>query len=130
MIDVENDVFDYVYPAVEELLPEGNFSSEYDPAPTSLPFATLIEEDNYTDNSLRGTADQEEFAVLMYEANVYATDKAQCRNIMNAIDEAMTGLGFQRISKRFVPNLADATIFRIVCRYRGGVNQDKTIFRK
>lgn len=130
MIDVENDVFDYVYTALDGLIPEGNFSSEYVPAPTSLPFATLIEEDNYTDTRLRGTAEQEEFAVLMYEANVYTEDKQACRRLMDVIDEALVQLGFQRISMRFVPNLEDTTIYRMVGRYRAGANQDKTIFRR
>ena len=129
MIDVENDVFDRVYGAMEYLLPEGCFSAEYNPVPPALPFATLIEMDNYTDTAKRGTADDEEFGILMYETNVYAESKAECRQITNALDSAMTRLGFHRLSLRPVDNLNDHTIHRMVGRYRAEVNQHKTVFR-
>lgn len=130
MIDVEEDVFDYVYPYVSSLLPEGGFVSEFVPSPSALPHATLIEMDNIPDSSMRGTADLEEYSLVTYESNVYAESKPACREIMNAIDEGMTRLGFSRMSMRFVPNLQDTTIYRIVARYRAAVNQDKTVFRK
>ena len=129
MIDVEEDVFDYVYPYVAPLCAEGCFNSEYVPSPVGLPHATLYEMDNYTDRQLRGTKDTEEYAVLAYEANVYAESKPVCRQIMNAIDTAMTTLGFTRMESRSVPNLNNTTIYRIVARYRAGANADKTIFR-
>lgn len=129
MIDVEYDVFDYVYPYVSELLPEGGFKSMYVSSPPVLPHATLVEMDNYTNTYTLSTADEEEFAVLTYEAQTYAYDKATCRQIMAAICTAMHSLGFIRISMRFIENLNDPTIFRMVARFRAMANADKTIFR-
>ena len=37
MIDIEADIFDYVYPIVAPLVPEGCFKSVYVPAPPALP---------------------------------------------------------------------------------------------
>lgn len=130
MIDVENDVFDYVYRALEGIVPEGCISAEYDPAPPALPFVTLIEIDNYTDLNKRGTAETEEYAILSYEANVYAESKQQCKCIANLLDEAMARLNFSRLSMQQVTNLADPTIHRMVGRYRAEANPDKTMFRR
>lgn len=130
MIDIENDVFDYVYRALDGMLPENGMSAEYDPAPPVLPFVTLTEMDNYIDRDLRGTADKEEFAVVVYEMDVYAEDKRECRNIASVADEAMTRLGFTRLSLKPVINLADAHIHRMNGRYRAEANQDKTVFKK
>lgn len=129
MIDVEYDVFDYVYPYVSSLLPEGGFESEFNPSPAVLPHATLIEMDNYTDRATLSSSDVEEFAIVTYEANVYAEDKATCRSIMSGIDQAMTSLNFERLSMRFISNLADTSIYRYVARFRAAVSNNKTTFR-
>lgn len=130
MIDVEADVFDYVYPFVAQLVPQGCFKSVYIPNPSKFPFATLMEMDNITDKRNRSSAMNEEYAIVTYEANVYATDKFDCRDVMNAIDTAMTRLNFSRLSMQFVPNLADSTIFRITARYQATAGADKTMYRK
>ena len=130
MIDVESDVFDYVYPFVAQLVPQGCFKSVYIPNPSKFPFATLMEMDNITDKRNRSSAMNEEYAIITYEANVYATDKFDCRDVMNAIDTAMTRLNFSRLSMQFVPNLLDSTIFRITARYQATADGNKVIYRK
>ena len=129
MIDVEADVFDYVYPAVLPLVPNGCFKSVYVPNPSKFPFVTLMEIDNATDVKLRTNSSTEEFAVITYEANVYAMDKFDCREVMDALDTAMIRLGFTRLSMQFIPNLADSTIFRITARYRAAADQNNIIYR-
>ena len=129
MIDVEADVFDYVYKSVSPLVPAGCFKSVYVPNPSKFPFATLMEMDNITDVKNRSTARDEDFAILTYEANVYAMDKFDCREVMDALDKAMLDLGFTRLSMSFIPNLADSTIFRITARYRAEADQNKVIYR-
>ena len=129
MIDVENDVFDYVYPSVSPLVPTGCFKSVYTPNPPKFPFATLMEIDNTTDQRMRGTADEEEYAVITYEANVYAMDRAGCRKVADALDKAMVKLGFTRLSLGFIPNLADSVVFRCTGRYRAAADDNKVIYR-
>lgn len=129
MIDVEADVFNYVYPHVEPLVPYGCFKSMYVPTPPAFPFATLMEIDNRTLTRQRGTAVQEEYATVTFEANVYAEDKFSCRNVMDALDTAMVELGFIRNSMQLIPNLADSEIFRMVARYVADADAQKRIYR-
>lgn len=130
MIDAETDVFDYVYPSVAPLVPNGCFKSVYVPNPSKFPFATLMEMDNVTSQPHRSTARDEEYAVVTYEANVYATKKPDCRRVMNVLDTAMTRLGFARLSSQFIPNLADNTLFRYTARYQAIAGADKVIYRR
>ena len=129
MIDVESLVFDRVYASMSELVPEGNFSSQYVPTASSFPFVTLMEMDNMTDTQHQSTALDEEYAIITYEANVYATDKVECREVMDALDRVMIRLNFTRISMATIPNLADRTIFRITARYRAVADQNKRLYR-
>ena len=130
MIDVEKDVFDHVYQSVVHLLPDGCFKSVYVPRPSKFPFATLIETGNETSVRNRTSADEEQFAILTYEANVYSMSKSECRAVMDAIDTSMTTLGFTRRTLQFVPNLADSTLFRYVARYTAEADNNKTIYRR
>ena len=130
MIDIEADVFNRVYESVAPLVPQGCFKSVYVPNPPKFPFATLMEMDNFTDKANRSSALDEEYAVVTYEANVYATDKFECREVMNALDTEMLRLGFHRLSMQFIPNLADNTIFRYTSRYQATTDRNKVIYRK
>lgn len=130
MIDVEIDVFDRVYPSVTAVIPKKNFKSMYVPNPSSFPFATLMEVDNFTDTKHRSSALDEEYAVVTYEANSYAMDKRQCRRVADAIDKEMVRLNFARLSMQFIPNLADPTLFRIVARYQAIADGNKVIYRR
>lgn len=129
MIDVEADVFDYVWTFVAPRVPQGCFKSVYVPNPSKFPFVTLMEIDNVTDQRNRTGNDEEDFAIVTFEANVYAMDKFECRRIMNTLDNAMMELNFTRLSMSFIPNLADTTIFRITARYRAVADANKTLYR-
>ena len=129
MIDVESAVFDYVYPHISPLVPEGCFRSMYVPNPPKFPFATLMEIDNTVDVRHRSTAVTEEYAVITYEANVYAMDKTECREVMDAMDTALTELGFTRLSMSFIPNLADSTLYRMTARFRATADTRNVIYR-
>lgn len=129
MIDVEAHVFDYVYQAVSQVVPEGCFRSVFVPSPSRFPFATLMEMDNYTDARFQSTSVQENYAIVAYEANVYAMDKQECRDVMATLDGRMIELGFTRLSMQFVPNLADSSLFRLTARYRAEADPNKVIYR-
>ena len=130
MIDVEVDVFDRVHASVAPLVPSGCFKSVYVPNPPKFPFATLMEMDNITDRRNRSSAMEEEYAIVTYEANVYAKDKFKCREIIGAINGEMARLNFARLSMQFVPNLADTTIYRITARYQAVADANKVIYRR
>ena len=130
MIDLEAHVFDRIFSDVAPLVPEGCFKSMAVPRPPAFPFATLYETDNFTDRKNRSSAREEDYAIVTYEANVYAMTKAECRNVMCALDEGMSRLGFMRLSLQFVPNLSDPVIFRYTARYQAVADHQKVIYRR
>lgn len=122
MIDVEAKVYSPIATALRTAYPGISVSGEYVNAPSSFPCATIVEQDNYMTLRNLSTSDDEEFATVMYEVNVYSNKsggkKSECRAIMNTIDEMMYHRNFTRIAMSPVPNLNDATIYRMTARYR------------
>jgi hypothetical protein len=70
----------------------------------------------------------------MYEVNVYSNKKSgkksECKKIISIIDEEMSALGFTRIMLQPIPNMDDATKYRMTARYRAVVSKDKVIYRR
>ena len=97
-------------------------SGEYVKAPSSFPHVSLVEMDNYTSADRLDTADEERFSTLMYEVNVYSNKtsgkKSECKKIIGFIDDLMYKMNFKRLSLAPVPNMDDATIYRMTARYR------------
>lgn len=129
MIDVENQIYTPIAEALREAFPGIDTSGEYVKAPSAFPHVSIVEQDNYPTLTHLSTSDSEEFVTIMYEVNVYSNKssgkKAQCRSIMKVIDDLMYRRNFTRISLSPVPNLENATIYRLVARYRAetdGVN--------
>ena len=133
MIDVENEIFAEVSKRIREKFPSAFVTGEYVKSPSSFPCISLIEADNSTFSQSRTVAG-EEHAMVMYEANVYSNKtkgkKAECKEIVAIIDETLAGLNFSRIMLEPVPNLDDATIYRMLGRYRAIVSKNNTIFRR
>ena len=70
---------------------------------------------------------------VMYEMNVYSNKasgkKAEAKAIVNAADEFFTSIGFTRTFREQIPNLKDATIYRIVCRYEAVIDKNFVIYQ-
>lgn len=123
MIDCENKVFDTVSKALRTAHGSTLFvTGEYVPSPPKFPAVSIVEADNYVTQRYR-TLKKENAANVMYEINVYsnktAGKKSEAKAIANTADEAMESLGFTRTMRNTIPNLNDASIYRIVCRYEG-----------
>lgn len=122
MIDVENQIYTPIAEALREQFPSILVSGEYVNAPSRFPYVSLVEQDNYTTESHMDSRDTERFATLMYEVNVYSDKagekKSVCRKIMKFVDVLMYSKNFRRISLSPVPNLENATIYRLVARYK------------
>ena len=130
MIDIEVDVFNAVYPYLSDLVPEGEFTSEYVPSPAALPHVSLMEIDNIPDGRTRDTGRSEYSSIVTFESQVFATSKAACREIVTALDNAMVGMmGFTKLMGQQIPNRDDARIYRYVARYRRGVTQAGDLYR-
>lgn len=134
MIDIESEVFGAVAAELRTKWPKLYMVGEYVRTPKSFPCVSLEERDNSVLSRTQTGSEIENHATLMYEANVYSNKangkKAECRAIATALDAAMARLGFTRIMMNPIPNMDDATIYRITARYRAVVGKDKTIYRR
>ena len=134
MINIENDVFNLISKKVRAKYSDIYMSGEYVKSPPSFPATSLVEMDNSAYTSTQTTCDNENHATLLYEVNVYSNKvkgkKSECKAIMTLIDKEMTELGFTRTMLQPIPNMDDATIYRMTARYKAVVSKDKTIFRR
>lgn len=120
MIDCENEVYTRVARVLREKFPGIDIAGEYVNAPSVFPHVSITQSDNAV-ISAKMTASAE-FAQVMFEVNVYSNKtegrKSECKSIMNAIDEILFRMNFKRLALTPVPNMEDATIYRLVARYR------------
>lgn len=107
-------------------------SGEYTPSPASFPAVTIEETNNSVYQRMR-TTNIENAASVLYEVNVYSNKvgykKAEAQEIMSFIDDIMSGLGFTRTMCNPLPNLADATIYRLTARYEAIIDKDLWIYQ-
>lgn len=134
MINIEEEIFNDVATEVRSKYPKIYMVGEYVKSPTSFPFVSLIEQDNYVYTKTQTSLNDENHCQVMYEVNVYSNKikgkKTECKEIMALIDSVMLHKGFTRTMLQPIPNIDDATIYRIVARYTGVVSKDKQIFRR
>lgn len=134
MINIETELFNDVAREVREYYPNIYMTGEYVKSPPSFPAASLVEMDNTVYENSQTSSENENHATLMYEVNVYSNKtkgkKTECKEIISLIDAEMTSLGFSRIMLQPIPNMDDATIYRMTARYRAVVSKDKKIFRR
>ena len=134
MIDIENTVFDAVATAVRAKYPEIYMVGEYVKTPSRFPCVSLMEMDNQSYQRTEDSGSSENHASVMYEVNIYSNKtvgkKSECKALATLIDEQMLALGFARTMLQPIPNLDDATIFRMVGRYSAIISKDKVIYRR
>ena len=63
-------------------------------------------------------------------SNLARGKKAQAKAIMDTIDTMLQQYGFERITVTPVQNMNDATIYRMVGRYRAVISDDLTVYRR
>ena len=125
MNTIENDVFTAVATKLRSELGADNIyvTGEYTPTPPKFPCVFIYESDNF--NAGFNGCNQEVVTGVMYEVEVFSNKqngkKSEAKNIMQICDSVLTPLGFTRTMLQQVPNLADATIFRMTARYTAAV---------
>ena len=133
MIDIEAKVYTPIAAALRAAFPGISVQGNYTKSPSAFPFVSIVEEDNYTTLTHLDSGDTEKYATLMYEVNVYSNKtqgrKSECKAILSLIDSMMYSMNFTRIVLSPVPNLDNATIFRMTARYRAESDGTK-IFRR
>lgn len=134
MIDIENEVFQICADAFRAAYPNGFIAGEYVSQPPKFPTVSVVEMDNTVLQSGSDSGDIENFADVMYQVDVYSNlnkgKKAQAKAIIALLDEQFARLGFTRTFLNPVPNMNDATIYRMTGRYRAVVGKDNYIYRR
>ena len=134
MINVENEVFSAVAKAVRSAFPSVFISGEYVKTPSKFPFVSLIEMSNTAYDRTQSSGGLENHASLMYEVNVYSNKtsgkKSECKAIAALIDNELATLGFSRTMLQPIPNMDDATIYRMTGRYTAVISKDKKLYRR
>lgn len=133
MIEVESKIYTPIAAALREAVPGISIAGEYVKAPSSFPHVSIEERDNYTSTAELDSSDKERFSTLMYEVNVYSNKtsgkKSECRKIIGIIDDLMYRMNFTRLSLSPIPNLDDATIYRMTARY-GAKTDGNNFYRR
>ena len=134
MIDFENDIFNTVASVVRAKYPDIYMVGEYVKTPPKFPFVSLVEMDNQSYQRTEDSGSSENHVSVMYEVNIYSNKtvgkKSECKEIAAVIDEQMLALGFARTMLQPIPNLDDATIYRMVGRYSAIISKNKVIYRR
>ena len=134
MIDIEIELINRISAKLREQYEGVYVTGEYVKSPPELPCVSIVEVDNQVYRNGRDSGEIENFAQVAYEINVYSNKKVgrktECKRIMGIAVSEMAKLGFTRTVYTPVQNERDATIYRIVTRYRAVVDKNKTIYRR
>ena len=131
MIDCENEVYTRIARVLRDKFPGINIAGEYVNAPSSFPHVSITQSDNsVVSEQMTGSA---EMAQVMFEINIYSNKadgrKTECKAIAQVIDDVMFRMNFKRMALTPIPNMEDATIYRIVARYRA-MTDGKYFYRR
>lgn len=143
MIDIESDVFNAIRTAIIAEYPNCYVADAILSSPPSYPCVFLVESDNTSYRKTVDSSSNENHASVMYTLEIYSNKvggtkngkvvpgkKAECKAIAAIADNTFLNLGFQRTFLQQVPNLNDATIYRMVGRYEAVVSKDHVIYRR
>lgn len=131
MIMIRNEVLTAVSDAVEQL--GATCVSSYTSGAT-MPLVTFEQIDSTPLVKTQTRESLEYHATVTFELNYYSNKangkQSECYSLAEAADTVMAGYGFTRKLLRPVPNLEDATIYRLTARYTAVVGSDGYIYRK
>lgn len=133
LIDIENDIFSDIADEIRAHFPEAHVTGEYVKSPPYFPSVSIVEADNSVYRRTQTGEHTENHAQVLYEVNVYSNKtsgkKTECREIMSLVDGMFARLGFTRTLMNTIPDMYDATIYRMVARYQAVIGKDFTIYK-
>lgn len=122
MIDCENEVYTRLAKILREKFPKIDIASEYVKSPSSFPHVSITQSDCYIPTEWQDSSMKENMVIAMFEINVYSNKaegkKTECKKIIKEINDALYSMNFRRTAMTPVPNMEDATIYRITARFR------------
>lgn len=133
MIDKEDEIFDSVYREIIAEYPNCEIVGTYVNKPTKLPCVSIVQASNQVFRYTQDTSRDEIHALLLFDVNVYSarkdTAKSEAKAIMRIVDGAFAKIGFVRMMLEPIPNERDASIYRLVSRYRGIIDENGVVYR-
>ena len=130
MIDAEVKIFNRVHAKAAPKCAKGKFvSTIITEEPTGFPAASLIEMDNSTVRGKQSSTPTENFALLTYVLEVYATTKSKCREVYDTVDDEMIAMNFNRMSGQYINNAENTKVFRYVARYEAMIDSEGNLYR-
>ena len=134
MIDIENELFTQIATVLRSAIDGVYVVGEYVNAPSRFPAVYIVEQDNTVNRMGRDTSNIENFADVMYQVDIYSNKnkgkKSECKAIAALVDEQFSALGFTRSFLNPVPNMDDATIYRMTGRWIATVSKDNVVYRR
>ena len=132
MIDIENELFTEIANALRNEF-RCFVSNVYVRKPPSFPAIFIEEKNNAMDRTTQDSSNAENTALVMYQVDVFSNlnsgGKAECKKIIGFIDAIFANYDFQRSMCEPIPNLDDATIFRMTARYNGRAGKNRLMYR-
>ncbi len=126
MTDVENEVYTRIAEMLRAAFPGVSVSSEYVKSPSAFPHVSVTQNDSYPVAEREDSSLTENTTLVLFEVNAYSNRasgrKMECKRLMNAVNELLRSMNFRRLAMTPVPNLEDATIYRITARYRAATD--------
>ena len=133
MIDIENIIFDECAARIYEKYPTAEVSGVDINTSAESPSVVIVEADNTSYEQTADSGSNENHALVMYQVSVTSNNaagkKAECKDILNIIDNYFANKGFMRIGKE-PATIKDGTWFRLVARYRAVISKDNVIYRR
>ena len=129
MIDVESYIFNAAYDDIAPLCAKNGYRSVQGQVPTVFPAVNLYEMDNRINTDMWSNSGSDDYAILTYEAHVFANTKAECRKVAKALDDKLIRMNMTRLSGAYSPNTANSQVFEFVARYRVGVDENGVLYR-
>ena len=134
MIDIEIDFYDELARAVLDINDVAYVTNIEVAAPPQFPAVSIIEISNIEDAARNDSSNAENAALVTYEINAYSNSAshgtAECKSILQAVDETMRSRNMQRTYFGPVPNASDPGIYRMVARYVGVIGKDHVHYRR
>ena len=134
MINISPQIYTQVVDRVLREFPRAFVTNRYIAAPPQFPCVYCAVADSSMFRKSRTNATAENHAAITYRVEVFSNlingANYEAEDIMSAVDEVFDRLNFTRMSLNEVPNLYDASVYRLVALYRAVVGKDHTIYRR
>lgn len=133
MIDPENEVYTRVSNALQADFPKVDMTSVYQNTPAAFPHVCCEMIDNTVTASMQTSSIEETCVDVTFSFNIYCNSrtgkKSEAKAIAAKIAEVMGSMNFRRTQQLPVPNVADASIYRICAQYVGRTD-GKNFYRR